>query len=126
MQVRSVLTKQPLPKPGEESVHDELVRLYGQEGNPAKGVVDDLLARAELAQVEYKLDKVGLYTFNGRSALRDMYDDLSDAVIYCLQYLMECERERVEPVVSRWKFIDLMVFATNLREELVNRGELDD
>ncbi len=51
-------------------------------------VIKDIKARAKAGRKKYKKP---LQTFNGRSALQDLYEELLDAAQYIKQLLMEQE-----------------------------------
>lgn len=68
------MTDQPLPTPGGQSV--------------TRAVMADLAAREARGVATYGRS---LETFNGRDAVRDLYEELLDASQYCRQWLMERE-----------------------------------
>lgn len=71
---------QPLPQPGREPVTER--------------VIEDLRAREQRGIATYGMT---LHTFNGRSALQDLYEELLDAAQYAKQLLME-EATRPVPI----------------------------
>lgn len=119
-------TEQPLPQEGQQSVHAELVARFGED-NP---VVRDIVLRAEKAKEKYKLSKIGLYTFNGRDALLDAYQEFCDLIIYMLQFEIE-ERVRFQQGLSDDMQVTdgyvrhLLGEATVIREHLVERGNFE-
>lgn len=70
------LERQPKPR---ESQNSQIV---------LDRVIDDLLEKARLGELEYKTK---LKTFNGRKALIDAYQEQLDQLMYFKQYLMELD-----------------------------------
>ena len=54
-------------------------------------VIKDLADRREMGRAKYGTE---LKTFNGRSAMVDLYQELLDAVLYLKQFLMEDTRQK--------------------------------
>ena len=69
---------QPKPRQGQQKVTEAVIR--------------DFRARSRAGKKTY--GRV-LETFNGRSALTDLYEELQDAVQYLKQHMMEMEHKSV-------------------------------
>ena len=78
------MSEQPAPKPGQKLVLSRLMTRLDEDAYHLIG--DDLIERAEVGLERYGMP---LMTFNGRNALRDLYDEVIDAMFYLTQYGME-------------------------------------
>lgn len=61
-------------------------------------VCEDIQARKEMGLKKYGTP---LQAFNGRNALKDLYEELLDATKYCKQLLVEMEKHAVREVQGR-------------------------
>ncbi len=79
---------QPLPTPnGHPSIHDQVIHDLLRTGHPGlAGVADALAARRALGLTRYGSL---LQPFNGRDCLRDLLDELLDAIVYARQVVLE-------------------------------------
>ena len=77
-------------------------RLGADLGDNFDAVIQDLRLRAEVGESKYG---VRLYSYNGRDALIDLYEELLDALVYAVQYDMEAgdmgtSEDTVEAILS--------------------------
>lgn len=124
--MNNATTEQPLPTPGKSLVHDYLTKKFGSENK----VIDDIIKRALKAQEKYKLKSAGLYTFNGRDALLDAYQEFCDLCIYMLQFEMEEEERFQAGVIDEVRISDgyvryLLSQAQVIRDHLVEQGDFE-
>lgn len=122
--MKHAATIQVLPTKTEKSksVHQEIRRRYGK--SIARQPIDDMWHKALASQEKYQLDEPGLWTFNGRDALLDCYQDLLDSTIYFMQYCMESEESNYTGSIDRERLMAAMLAACQaIREELVEQGD---
>lgn len=125
-------TEQPLPISVDESgvsIHEVLIFKY-MDIRSITPVIEDIVKRAEKAQKKYKLERPGLYAFNGRDALLDAYQELCDLIIYMLQFTYEEEVRAYEgtirePRVATGYVLHLLSEAATFRENLVEQGDFE-
>lgn len=121
MDYSAAASDQPLPTPGKDSANAVLEKRYGTYA-PTRGVVRDIQERALKAQHKYKLDRPGLYTFNGRSHLLDFYQEILDAIIYMMAVEMECQETGQDLALPFRAQFDLVKLAARVREVLREQG----
>src|ERR1700733_651334 len=114
---------QPLPVPNDgPSMHDlvteDLDRHYPQ-AFALDLVRDDLTARKQLG-----LDRYGslLQAHNGRDALRDLYEELLDALVYCKQWLEENDEDDAAAIERRQVYRSLKLLVLAVRQAIDARA----
>lgn len=78
--------EQTLPTPGKEDVAPFIIEDLRKRGPLGLQIIDDLQARTAAGIVTYGTP---LQTHNGRNALRDLYEELVDALQYSKQVDLE-------------------------------------
>jgi len=124
-QLRQRPGDQQLPVPNDgPSMHDlaaEDVRRRHPGGRAPEihAVVRDLAARKQLG-----LDRYGnlLQAHNGRDVLRDLSEELLDAIVYCKQWLEEAGEEHPYAVVMRREYQNLLTGVLTVRR-VIGTGE---
>lgn len=129
--MNNATTEQPLPNQpnyGSISIHNLLKNRF--HGKLLEPVVEDIIRRADKAQEKYKLEKMGLYAFNGRDSLLDAYQEYCDLIIYMLQFDYEesvkyLRDEIDEPRIAVDYVFRLITEAGKIRNILVEQGDFE-
>jgi len=116
---------QPLPVPNDgPSMHDlaadDIRRSHPGGRAPWIGaVMRDLNARKQLG-----LDRYGslLQAHNGRDALRDLYEELLDALVYCKQWLEENDEDDAAAIERRQVYRSLKLLVLAVRQAIDARA----
>lgn len=121
---RSIIEPEPLPTTGVACVHDRLRHEYG---DVYPEIVGDLWAKAlqTFRSGKYKLDRPGLYTFNGRNAIKEVYQEVADAIVYLEQCKMEREASGLPPDPITDEIAYLFNLAQRLRDRLEAEGVIE-
>ena len=114
----------PVPNDG-PSMHDlaaEDVRRRhpGGRAPEIRAVIRDLAARKQLG-----LNRYGslLQARNGRDALRDLSEELLDAIVYCKQWLEENDEEHPHAAAMRQVYRDLLTDVLTVRRVVGAEGD---
>lgn len=104
---RDPKTDQPAPKPSPGPALWPLVIADAARMLGSAALIADMRARHELGSKKYGQP---LTAGNGRDALRDLYDELLDAVVYCRQCI-----EEGRPLQGLYQ--QLLMLALSVREQ---------
>lgn len=131
--MNNATTEQPLPNQPlfyeAVNIHSILRLRYGND-SVVLPVVNDILKRAEKAQIKYKLEQMGLFAFNGRDALLDAYQEICDLIIYMLQVQYEDTIKMMRGELQDIRVEDTYVMrllseASVMREHLIEQGDFE-
>lgn len=123
--MNNAITEQPLPKEVKYQLSVQEI-MYERIGKGIGGkVVEDALLRAKRAKEKYKLEKEGLFVFNGRDALLDLYQELVDGLVYLFQYEIEQANLGNEETLPPFFHIQILSSAMIIRNLLEKQGDFE-
>lgn len=123
--MNNAATEQPLPKEVKWQLSVQEI-MYERIGKGIGGkAVEDALLRAKRAKEKYKLEKEGLFVFNGRDALLDLYQELVDALVYLFQYEIEQANLGNEGTLPPFFHIQILSACMIIRDLLEKQGDFE-